>query len=473
MHAQRSIQCPPRGSRSPVHFAAHFVPLAVASLIATLALAGGFFQATLRADDNGFSLKQARADFEQVVDIIAHRHPKLFTDHDQLAATIAAGRQRLHDGMTEVQLLRVLAPVSHATLCGHTSIMLSEKSEAALHGATPLIPVDVRLIDNRLYVIGCRAPVDLPAGAEILSINGHATPAILDTLRASLPAEGQNETFAPRLLAFFFPILVHQFVDTAREFHVDYAAPGDSAPRSILIPGVELPRFTSPAAPPGGPVDPNRCSFEPDRAVMTIGSFNFYENAGRRRFQKFIADSFGEIKKRGLRHLIIDLRNNGGGDPTCAASLFTHLIDRPAPYFTTDTPGYDDLKTPLAPAKDCFDGDTYILINGGCFSSVGHLCALLKHHKAGVFIGEETAGSFACSDASTTVTLRHSKLRFRHSQQVFAAAVTGLPAGRGTLPDIPVAPTLADCLDHRDPVMARALELARVQDKGAHDSGAD
>jgi hypothetical protein len=98
------------------------------------------------------------------------------------------------------------------------------------------------------------------------------------------------------------------------------------------------------------------------------------------------------------------------------------------------------------------------LINGGCFSTTGHLCALLKFHRRGLFIGEETGGSYACTDRSQTTTLGHSRLRFRHSNTIFQVAVSGLPLGRGIMPDETLAPTITDYLQHRDPVMNRALE---------------
>lgn len=453
--------------------------LARAVLVALLTALVGMVDPALQAADPAsaesletpggvrrLSLREARADFEQVAEIVTNRHPQLFTDREELASVITAQRALLHEGMSELELLRVLAPVSHATLCGHTRLMLSEKTEAAVNGAAPLLPLDVRVIDGRLYAIAKRAPSELPAGAEILSINGRTTAEILERLRACLPAEGRNQTMSDRLCAFSFPALLHTFVDASAAFRIDFATLADPEPHSINIAGVEQPKFSKPVVAQPAPVEPNHFRFEADHAVLTVQSLNFYDEAGRQKFRSFVTRFFADARSRKVRDLIIDLRNNGGGDPYCASELFRHLINRPAPYFAPDSPFYEDLKVPLEPAANRFDGRVFFLINGGCFSSTGHLCALLKFHRCGVFIGEETAGSYACTDASTTTVLKHSKLRFRHSQRAFAAAVSGLPFARGTMPDIPVVPGLEDCLQQRDPAMLRALECVRLMPGG-------
>ena len=182
----------------------------------------------------------------------------------------------------------------------------------------------------------------------------------------------------------------------------------------------------------------------------------------RRRFQSFVKDFFAEAHARGVARLILDLRDNNGGDHSCAATLFAHLIERPAPYFAPDSPYYPDLRQPQNPAPDRFSGRLFVMINGGGFSSTGYLCALLKYHRRGIFIGEETGGSYACTDASETTTLEHSKIRFRHSTLVFKAAVSGMTPGRGTLPDHTVVASIDDAVQERDPSMARAIELVQT-----------
>jgi len=122
-------------------------------------------------------------------------------------------------------------------------------------------------------------------------------------------------------------------------------------------------------------------------------------------------------------------------------------------------PYYYDLKKLLDPAKNSFRGKLYILINGASFSSTGHLCSLLKFHQIGTFIGEESGGSFVCTDGSQDLTLSNTKLSFHYSTKAFSTAVSGLTPGRGIIPDYPVTPTIEDHLRQRDGEMELAIGM--------------
>jgi hypothetical protein len=86
---------------------------------------------------------------------------------------------------------------------------------------------------------------------------------------------------------------------------------------------------------------------------------------------------------------------------TARRGKFEAFIDG---FFDAGTPGYPELRL-IKPARNKFSGTMYVLIDGGCFSTTGHLCSLLRYHGIGTFIGEETAGSFACTDNRTAITL--------------------------------------------------------------------
>ncbi len=441
------------------------VPALVCALAGGLGISGVIATLTAKsapqaASTTRLSLNEARADFDQLATIVAGKHPKLFADRAELAATIAAQRALLRDGMSGLELIRVLAPVSHATRCAHTRLDLPETGKAAATGPAQLLPFQVRLVKDQLFAFSSPADPEIAPGAEILSIDGRATADILALLRQRMPVEGKNPSFGDWLCDRFFAQLYRLYIDDAREFAVVYSSLGDPVPRLVFLPAIDEATLNPPA---GGPAStgPNHFTFASDHAVLKIESFNFYADDERRRFQSFVRDFFGEARKRGIANLILDLRDNTGGDPYCAATLFAHLIDRPAPYFSADSPFYPDLKQPQKPAPDHFSGRLFILINGGCFSSTGHLCALLKYNRCGVFIGGETGGSYACTDASDTTTLAHSKIRFRHSTLAFKAAVSGLTPGRGTQPDFCVPSTVDDALQGRDPIMVCALDLIK------------
>jgi len=116
------------------------------------------------------------------------------------------------------------------------------------------------------------------------------------------------------------------------------------------------------------------------------------------------------------------------------------LEPAPVPYFARIYPQYESFAKPIPRAAGSFDGKLYVLINGGCFSSTGHFCGLLKYHKIGIFIGTETGGTYECNDARQMFELRNTRFRLFVARMTFTAAIKDLPQFRGIIPDIATAP---------------------------------
>ena len=97
-------------------------------------------------------------------------------------------------------------------------------------------------------------------------------------------------------------------------------------------------------------------------------------------------------------------------------------------------------------------GDLLVLINGGCFSTTGHLCSLLKYSGRCKFIGEETGGTYECNDSHVQVKTSATHLRLNVARMTYTAAVTGISRETGILPDYPVDPTIEDVITGHDAV---------------------
>jgi C-terminal processing protease CtpA/Prc len=194
-----------------------------------------------------------------------------------------------------------------------------------------------------------------------------------------------------------------------------------------------------------------------DTALLTIRSFVYYENPEK--FNDFIDEVFAKINRLKIKNLVIDLRNNGGGNPFCTSHLFSYLIHVPIPYFADKYRRYGRLACPILPAVKAFQGQLVILINGGCFSSTSHLCALLKYHKIGTFVGTEAGATYTCNGATREIKLSNTKAIVVISRRPYAVAVDGFPKDQGILPDHRVMPLIDDLIQGRDVQKEYALRL--------------
>ena len=193
-------------------------------------------------------------------------------------------------------------------------------------------------------------------------------------------------------------------------------------------------------------------------AVLQVHFFDFYDDLDR--FIEMIDGFFSEVKDRDIANLILDLRGNDGGDPYSSAYLLTYLIGEPFRYFSARSAAfYDDLKDIQHPPDDPFEGELYVLVDGGCFSTTGHFCSLLRYHQRGIFIGEETGGSFACNGGYKEVTLDNTRINLLLPHTTFRTDVRDMPLGEGIPPDYKVIPTIQDLVNEQDPVFDKAIAL--------------
>src|SRR5258708_7935206 len=99
--------------------------------------------------------------------------------------------------MSVLEFYRVLAPAVAALKCGHTPLLVPEEVQTRMADSTPLLPVDVRVLADRVYVFRDYSEGGNLAGAEILSINGVLSKKILATLLASIHGDADSPTAGP------------------------------------------------------------------------------------------------------------------------------------------------------------------------------------------------------------------------------------------------------------------------------------
>ncbi len=217
----------------------------------------------------------------------------------------------------------------------------------------------------------------------------------------------------------------------------------------------------------------------------------------------FFERVFTEIGTKGLSRLILDLRDNGGGEDELGRKLFAHFADAPFRYyrdltvnklsfrFSQYVPEHDPLPAsvhalvkPAAdgklhvvghpnwgiqqPAAPHFGGKLIVLMNGGSFSTTCEFLATLHHRGGAVFVGEETAGGYYgnTSGASASVRLPASKLTLPVQLVGYYLAIDGADQGnRGVRPDQPVEYSIEDILAGRDREMEIALRLGGASDR--------
>src|SRR5690606_16272433 len=215
-------------------------------------------------------------------------------------------------------------------------------------------------------------------------------------------------------------------------------------------------------------------------------------------YKKFYKESFNKLDSAKAKHLILDLRDNGGGRISEIDYLYAYLtlndykfledseVNSRTPFLTAimsnTTP--NSLKvlagifSPLivaqnliktkkrdgklyyvfkytkikSPKPNHFTGELYVLINGNSFSASSIISTHLKATKRAVFVGEETGGAYngTVSGVYKIYELPTSKLKSRMGLMQVDAHYKQTPDGYGVMPDVFITPTLEDLFSKKD-----------------------
>lgn len=423
------------------------------------------------APSGRLSREQAIFDLMALIYSINEVHPDMFAGCSQAELMGAFNRtvSGLPDSLTVVELYRRAAPVVAMIGDGHTALKIL--SEEILTPDTKRLPI-IATINNRRELI-CQASADsvIPTGANILSINGTDIDTMIDTMLTYI--SGEREHFKLTRLSDDFAAL-HKLLYDAGEYAIEYE-PRDSIGVSVVIlPAIEQSELIS-----RSPVVKSR-NFGQDYAYMTdsvnnvaIMEFNKFNDPGR--MEQFADSMFSDLRRKRITNLIIDIRNNSGGDSDVGDVLLKYISDKPFTQFdrmfvkitpetvkltgdTTMVPGLFLIETdtasmqkPLTPEQGHYDGKVYLLISNRTYSSASSFAWIFKQLGMGKVIGEETGGMSVSYGDVVTYTLPISKLPCIISYKRFWKYGADEEDIHGVMPDKEVP---------ADGAMATALRMA-------------
>ncbi len=199
---------------------------------------------------------------------------------------------------------------------------------------------------------------------------------------------------------------------------------------------------------------------------------------------------FQEVKAKGSRNLILDLRGNGGGESAMGEDIFRYFYDgkfrslrevrikaswdilplvpwwgRPIAAVLRGRVVSHSMAEHTAPKPDAFfSGRTYLLTDNGSFSMSAIFAAMFRDYKAGTILGYETGGLPQTFGGPYHFTLKNSRIPCAVSW------TEDLPAKpwpgdqeHGVIPDVPLSEkTLADFKTEQDPVLAFTLRYVKT-----------
>ena len=379
-----------------------------------------------------------------------------------------------------------------------------------LHGGGTLLPLFIRVDGNRVLLT---EPAEdsgkLRAGTEIIAIDGKPVHQVLDHLSSYVSAE--RPYMAHAQMEESFPALL--WLDRGQVASIEVTAIVAGRPLTLAVPAVTLAQRRALAAkyPTGSfatefsareykPLGNGVAYLRPGPFFNTeepaAGSTPSYQAAS---FMAFIDDSFRKILASGATDLILDLRNNPGGDNSFSDPMIAWFATRPFRFtacFTlkasaatkADYARQRAAGAPIDPSfagqmdaearapngtrykydlplvqphgEPRFHGRVWALINRHSYSNATSVAALIQDYGFGKVIGEETADVASNFASVQSFTLPGTQIVVTYPKSHFLRP-NGKDDVSGVTPDIAIArPPIGAAED-----LVLQLALARVRQR--------
>ncbi len=456
-----------------------------------------------------YATAQLKSDFEVFRWVLEQAHPGIYsyTPKATLNKLMDSSFQAITRPMTERDFYQLLAPIVASLHCGHTlldpSLLYQNQGKR--------LPIDLYFRAGKAYIrynYGADKGVKVPIGAEILAINGVEMSKIIAQMFPSLPADALHPQGKYQDLEEDFGNYYDLLVAQPDSFRLSCMDTKTNIASEVIIPALEdeflreySKRYLLEAEKGKKPLE----FYTVDSlktAVMHIRSFlDFDHKQAKQKFNRFLKQSMKTVRTQKIENLIVDVRQNSGGNLLYVNELFYQIALTPyrfldrvevtrnkkitelknsdfakasihnpnrviagdsGRYFVKDS-YYTDLRV-REPYSYAFEGKVYLLTDKRSFSASSHLAVLFRGYKRGTIVGEETGGANSGFNAGDIINvgLPITRLQLEVPIEKCIKTIPRYPyKNRGVVPDFEVLPTIQDVLNGTDVVLRHTLDLVQ------------
>lgn len=413
--------------------------------------------------------------------IEAHHNIYAYVSKEEFERNYQAVRGSIdQDSLSTLEVTTAFQQVISAANNGHTEIDFPITPYATyVYGGGSVFPFEIAFQNDACLIRkNFSRDQEIPTGAEVLKINGQSMESILGQLYPQVSAERRYFKNA-KIEMYSFPRLYWQLFGEQQEFEVVLKVDDEQKVYNLeaisALDEYEMQRSEVLSA-------QMQLKFFDKTAYLNPGDFAGDEAA----YQRFIDSSFTVVREQKSQHLIIDLRNNRGGNDSFGDYLVSYFADEAFSWnsaFTLKTsqllkdhtkanndttdPYFQEILSrangevyPYAfeesqpqPAEKRFKGKVYVLVNRQSYSQSAVTAAQIQDLKLGVIVGEETGEFPSLYAARFGYVLPNTGILVNLSKG-YIVRVNGSTKAEGVIPDIQIQDHL---LDDEDEILQAIL----------------
>lgn len=376
--------------------------------------------------------KAALQDISILKTSIFEIHPSIFryTSKKEFNDEFTNASNQVADSIKIRDFTNLIVPIISKIHCGHTFPLIPY-----INATTKAIPLDVKIINERIFVLGNYSLRKEPRpGAELIEINGITVTDLLNNLRNNEISDGFVATTKDRKIEKFFKWYFATYFSQPDSFRIKFSPDEHSAISIVTLASLK-----------GAEIDKNkgvqnklkpldfRIDKANDLAVLRISSFmaNQVKKQHKQNFKKIVKSAFAEIEENKIDNLVIDIRDNTGGMAFAPPYLYTYLGTKDFKFkskllfrhgYRFSNPEYlnrsklsdwfnrhlmkkindttyawtlhNNTRKLYAIKKHVFKGQLFVLQNGMTASGAAEFATLVHHNHRGTLVGEESGGDY-------------------------------------------------------------------------------
>ena len=470
--------------------------------------------ASANDDPQMYSAELLREDFAQLYETLKASHADLFveTSKADYDARFAEMRRQLDRPLPRDEVLRrfqefvAYGRVAHARI-DEAGTLFERHREAG----GKYLPLALRLRAGRAFVSQYNGDA-LQPGDEIMALNGVAIIDLLNTMRRHQSAD--TDYLAHTMLEWQFPRLLWQVYPDRDRFRIQFRRNGEVGEATLPTITQEQSRQWAEAQKDDARLDLSWSEREfrwidDDLAYLRPGPFYNVEGEDLwdpAAFISFVDAAFEKLVDRETPALLIDLRDNPGGDAAFSDPMIAWFADRPFRFYSrfevrVSQPAIEanakrlasgnsagvsrqyareyarrelgetfQMEMPMVEPREGprYQGEVFVLINRHSFSNAATAAALIQDHGFATVLGEETADLATTLGAMEQFTLDHTGIAVGFPKARIVRA-GGDETRRGVVPDVAIGTPLIESSD--DPVLQQAVLL--IRQSGEHSVAVD
>lgn len=445
-----------------------------------------FSQNNSISQEKKLSKEKAIDDYDILYSSIINYHPVPFfyTKQADIAAFYNNQKALITDSCNEMDFVLMCRLLISQIRCGHTHALPSDNWFMTLKGLNSQIPFEVKNVEGRIYIANTVDDTfDFHINDEIISINSIHVKDIVKELLAMESGDGYTQMFRNVLVEKRFRIYLLFLFGIPENYVIEFKNNKGEIKQTTVPPTNKKILEDKQPDPPGNfkhIAEKSWSSFHFD-SEANLGYLKITSFLEKHEYKKYYKQVFKYLKQHPNAKLILDLRDNPGGDFRHGNRFLTYLstenvllnFERPRKDKTKNQyikfNNWDKLVR-LAFAikprkykadgqitetfvykkkKRAFKGNLYVITSGLTFSQAALVSSHL-HERGAVFFGQETGGAeLGCNGIlNYKLTLPNSGINVLIPAYHVIANSTKGDFGYGVKPDFPIALTVDNTVDN-------------------------